>query len=183
MANRDLHRSLLRLSMATAAVLLLVLPGCNKGTSVGSARGGKGGASKSESDTLSAKQILQKGGLCDEDREVTEAPEGTDDWVILRLYQLALGPSSEEAFESFRALFPESRNTRQIKEMYWPRIRKNVHKYMIEPGEAGFVICRTIATDRGRKYYIKSTDPRQHPPPIEIGDSDGSKKVLAFTPF
>ena len=183
MPKRALHRSLLRLPIMLVAILLLALVGCNKGTSVGTARGGKSGASKGETDTLSAKQILQKGGLCDEDRKVTEAEEGSDEWVILRVYELALGPSSEQSFDDFRALFPESRNTRQIKEMYWPRIRKNVHKYMIEPGEAGFVICRTIATDRGRKYYIKSTDPRQHPPPIEIGERDGSKKVLAFTPF
>ncbi len=168
--------------LALAIALMLMPFGCNKGTSVGASRGAKSGA-QGEKDTLSAKQILQKGGLCDEDREITEAEEGSDEWVILRVYQLALGPGTDETFEAFRALFPLSRNTRQIKEMYWPRIRKNVHKYMIEPGEAGFVICRTIATDRGRKYYVKSNDPRQHPPPIEIGDSDGSKKVLAFTPF
>jgi len=157
---------------------------CNKGTSIGGSRGKPSGGDKDDNeDTLSAKQILQKGGLCADDREVTEAEKGTDEWLILRIYQLALGPNTDEAFVEFRALFPDARNTRQLKEMYWPRIRKNVHKYMNEPGEAGYTICRTMATDRGRKFYIKTNDPRQHPPPIEIGERDGEKKILAFTPF
>lgn len=185
--HAQLQPSMRRLLTLLIASLMLAPAACGKGTSLGGAPDKKAGEGKSgdkdDENSLSAKQILQKGGLCTEDREVTEAEEGSDEWVILRIYQLALGPDNAETFETFRAFFPQQRNTRQLKEMYWPRIRKNVHKYLIEPGEAGYVICRIMPTDRGRKYYIKTTDPRQHPPPIEIGERDGDKKVLAFTPF
>ncbi len=169
---------MLGLALATS---VSACDGCGTGTSLGKARGGT--SKTKDKDTLSAKQILQKGGLCKEDRQVDEAEKGSEEWVILRIYELALGADTDEAFDEFRALFPDGRNARQLKEMYWPRIRKNVHKYMNEPGEVGYTICRTMATDRGRKFYIKSNDPRQFPPPIEIGERDGEKKILAFTPF
>lgn len=174
-------------ALLTGLTLLAALTaGCDKGTSMGAPPSGaseEGNTKEASGSTLTAKQILQKGGLCSEDRAVTEAEEGSEEWVILRVYQLALGPNDEASFKAFRALFPDDRNTRQIKEMYWPRIRKNVAKYMNEPGKAGYTICRIMPTDRGRKYYIKTNDPRQHPPPIEIGERDGENKLLSFTPF
>ncbi len=177
----DLGRPRAAIGALLAAALLLVA-GCGKGTSIGAAP--VGAEAPSDSDTLTGKQILQKGGLCTEDREVDDPDRDSDEYLIWRLYELALGEDTEEAFQSFRSLFPEQRNTRELREMYWPRLRKNVDKYMIEPGSPAFRICRIMPSDEGKKYFIQTNDPRQHPPPITIGESDGGqKKILAFTPF
>ncbi len=194
------------------AALLCALPmACGKGTSIGAAPGTVIGeapeAAKAENerrkaaaggeegggsddpiddnrDVLSAKQVLQKGGICSDDREVDDPDTDTDEFLIWRMYELALADDNEDSFQAFRQLFPEQRNSRELREMYWPRIRANVHKYMIEPGRPAFRICRSIATSDGKKYFIMTNDPRQHPPPITIGESDGGKKkILALTPF
>lgn len=164
--------------------------GCGKHTSIGSApesaeddEGDEGGdkAGKKKT-TLSSKQILQKGGLCADERIVEDPEKGTDEWVIYRLYELALGPDTPEALDEFAKLFPSKRK-RELKEMYWPRLRRNVNKFMNEPGQAAYTICRIAKTDRGQKYFIKTSDPKQHPPPITIGEVDGEQKIIFFTPF
>ena len=90
--------------------------GCERGVEVRPLHGG-GAEAPSENDTLSGKQILQKGGLCSEDREVDDPDPDSDEYLIWRLYELALGEDTEEAFQSFRKLFPEQRNTRELREM------------------------------------------------------------------
>lgn len=177
------HRAGLDRRIAVVFALLAFVPACGKGSSIGAARPGVTTSDEPEKDTLSSKQILQKGGLCDLDQVVDDPDPDSDEWVIYRIYQLALADDSEENFQAFRALFPSQRNTRQIREMYWPRIRQNVSKYMNEPGEPAYTICRKMKTDDGMKYFVKTADPRQHPPPITIGEADGKRKVLAFTPF
>ena len=180
-----------RLAVTLAVTLtgaLLLVSGCGKGSSAGAARTRTGGESKSsvnDPDVLTAKQIMQKGGLCALDKvvEPDEVEKGSDEALILALYTQALAKDTPEAFKKFRALFPDSMNTRAIKENYWVRVRKNAHKFINEPGEPGYTICRKIATDRGVKYYIKSNDRRQHPPPIVVGEVDGEKKIISFTPF
>ncbi|MEY3011730.1 MAG: hypothetical protein RIT45_465 [Pseudomonadota bacterium] len=171
------------LLLVVLSSVALFATGCGKGTSIGAAPAGSTTTDEPEQDTLSSKQILQKGGLCDLDEVVDDPDPDSDEWVIYRLYQLSLAENTEENFQSFRELFPSQRNARQIREMYWPRIRRNVSKYMNEPGEPAYTICRKMKTDDGMKYFIKTTDPRQHPPPITVGEADGKKKVLAFTPF
>ncbi|HAN30296.1 MAG TPA: hypothetical protein DCQ06_01740 [Myxococcales bacterium] len=162
--------------------LCLLALGCNKGTSTGAAPKSVSGIEK---DVLSGKQIMQKGGLCALDEEVTPGdPEpGSDEEMLLQLYTYALAKDEKKAFEGFRKLFPDSANTRFIRDDYWVRTRRNIDKFMIEPGEPGFIICRKAKTDRGTKYYIKSNDPRQHPPPITIGEDDGERKIIGYTPF
>lgn len=174
----------LLLSALLATLLLAGLQGCGKGSSMGASRA-TGNTAQSEKSHLSAKQIMQKGGLCALDKEVDpdDVEKGSDEELILKLYTQALAKDTPEAFKKFRALFPDSMNTRAVRENYWSRIRKNVNKFMNEPGEPGYTICRKIATDRGVKYYIKSNDRRQHPPPVEVGEVDGEKKILSFTPF
>jgi hypothetical protein len=170
--------------MMTIALLVM---GCGKGTYLGAApEGAEETASKEKAagtGTLSSDQLLQKGGRCDVDREVIDPESGTDEWLIYRLYELALGEDTKEAFEAFRALFPSYRNARDIKENYWQRIRKNVHNYLIDPGEPGYTICRIRSTDKGKKYYITPKKKSQYPVPIEVGEDDGELKILKFTPF
>ncbi len=172
----------------TVALLLTALfvgGGCGKGSSMGAPRGSTSSDKEEGKDVLSGKQILQKGGLCSLDKEVDpdDVEKGSDEEMILKLYTYALAKNDDATFKKFRALFPDSMNTRAIKENYWGRIRKNVHKFMTEPGEPGYTICRKMTTDKGIKYFIKSNDPRQHPPPIVVGEVDGEKKILTFTPF
>ncbi len=180
-------RVLARLLAVAVTSSLLLQAGCGKGSSAGAARknSGESTAAADDKDVLTAKQIMQKGGLCALDQVVErdDVVKGSDEAVILALYTQALAKDTPEAFTKFRALFPDSMNTRAIKENYWVRVRKNAHKFMNEPGQPGYTICRKIATDRGVKYYIKSNDRRQHPPPIVVGEVDGEKKILSFTPF
>lgn len=181
-----IHSAVAEWSLVWLACGLMMLAGCGKGSSIGAARSGGGSSTQAaDKDVLSAKQIMQKGGLCALDKEVEpgDVEKGSDEEIILQLYTQALAKDTPAAFKKFRALFPEAMNTRAIKENYWARIRKNVHKFMNEPGEPGYTICRKIATDQGVKYYIKSNDRRQHPPPIVVGESEGEKKILSFTPF
>jgi len=177
-----------RLLLAATLAFGITATGCSKHTSLGQApegaeddddddKGKKGGKQ-----VLSSKKILQKGGLCKDERVVDDPEEGTDEWVIFRMYQLALGKDSPAALDAFAKLYPSKRK-RELKEMYWPRIRKNVHKFMNEPGEPAFTICRVQKTDRGLKYYIKTSDPKQHPPPITIGEVDGEQRIVFLTPF
>lgn len=166
---------------AAIAVMAVALAGCGKGTSIGAAPAGA--SAGGDEDTLSAKQILQKGGLCSDDRVVDNPPADSPESVIYKMYEAALGPDDEETFGRFRALFPEQRNTRELRENYWTKVRKNAHKYLVEPGKPAFAICRTMPVDNGMKFFIKTNDPRQHPPPITVGDADGTKKILALTPF
>ncbi|MCO4760554.1 MAG: hypothetical protein KC502_03575 [Myxococcales bacterium] len=183
---RALPLSYTRVVLVAFAIIALGLSGCGKGSSMGASRSkGASHSAKSDKDVLSAKQIMQKGGLCSLDKSVDadDVDKGSDEEVILKLYTYALAKDSPATFKKFRALFPDSMNTRAVKENYWARIRKNVHKYMNEPGEPGFTICRTMGMDRGTKYFIKTNDRRQHPPPIVVGEVDGEKKIISFTPF
>ena len=165
------------------------LSGCQKHTAVGAApasadddEGDDDDDEKGDDKTLSSKQILQKGGLCKVNRVVDAPRIGTPEWVIFRVYELALGPNTPEALDELHNLFPGKRK-RELKELYWPRLRKNVHKFMNEPGKPAYTICRTAKTDKGIKYFIKTSDPKQHPPPITIGDVDGENKIIFLTPF
>lgn len=173
------------------AMICIALPltACQKHTAVGAAPesasddddNDKGG-DKGKKGTLSSKQVLQKGGLCKEDRVVDDPEKGSNEWVIYRLYELALGPNTPEALDELHSLFPGKRK-RELKELYWPRLRKNVHKFMNEPGKAAYTICRIAKTDKGLKYFIKTSDPKQHPPPITVGEVDGENKIIFLTPF
>ncbi len=178
-APRSRRNAVLVVALALTVSACLVA-GCGKGSSVGAARGGSGSVQK---DTVTGQELLQKGSVCTENREVREPAADSAEWVIWRLYELALGPDDAAGFDAFAALFPAQRNRRQLKEMYWPRIRKNVDKYLLEDGEPAYRICRLLATDQGTKFFIASRDPRQYPPPITIGKVGEEWKVMFFTPF
>jgi hypothetical protein len=175
------HRRSGRLLAVIGLALLVSVAACNRQSSIGQARGEAGPGSPA--DTLGSKELLQKGGLCAENRLVDKPEPGTHEWLIYRVYELALGADTPENLAQFYDLFPRARNRRELKEMYWPRIRKNVHKFLAEPGKPAYRICRSIAVDEGRKYYIVTSDPRQHPPPVIAGPADGAEKIIMFTPF
>lgn len=102
--------------------------------------------------------------------------------MIWRAYQLALAEDNESNLNSFIQLFPPSKNAREIKEMYWSRLRTSVHKFT-QNGKPDYVICRSIATDQGRKYFINTSDLRQTPPPTIVGEIDGKQRIILLTPF
>jgi hypothetical protein len=174
--------------LVTFCCLAVSLTACSKHTSIGAAPASAQAGDDDDDDDksgktkLSGKQIMQKGGLCAEDRIVDAPEEGSNEWVIYRVYELALGPNTPEALDELHGLFPSKRK-RELKELYWPRLRKNVHKFMNEPGKAAYTICRIAKTDKGTKYFIKTSDPKQHPPPITVGDVDGENKIIFLTPF
>jgi hypothetical protein len=160
----------------------LAASGCTQKTTVGASQAV--GESKQVAErTASGNELKQKGGLCDLNKRVSTPEPGSAEAVIWRMYQLALGPDTEDALAQFVALFPASKNAREIKENYWGRVRANVGKYTVEAGKPDFVICRTGFRDEGVLYYIVTKDPRQSPPPITVGLTDGVQKILFLTPF
>lgn len=161
---------------------LLTVSACNQNTTVGASQAV--GESKQVAErTASGNELKQKGGLCDLNKRVSSPEPGSPEAVIWRMYQLAQGPDTEEALAQFVALFPSTKNAREIKENYWGRVRANVGKYTVEPGKPDFVICRTGFRDEGTMYYIVTKDPRQSPPPITVGPADGVQKIVFLTPF
>lgn len=164
------------------AFLELAASGCRSGTSIGKSRGDAPASPESQR-VATANDLNQKGGGCDLNKRVVDPEEGTAEWVIWRAYQLALGPDSDTAFTDFAALFGPDRNLRELKDMYWTRLRANVHKFLIAPGKPDFTICRSAQADHGRKYFIVTADARQMPPPITVGEVDGHPRILFLTPF
>ena len=167
---------------SVAVCLLLVLGACNQGSSVG-ARQASDPAKAASNRTVEGQALMQKGGLCDENRRVSSPEQGTPEWVIYRMYELALGPDDEASFQAFADLFPTSRNQRELRDMYWSHIRTSVSKFTPDAPKATYVICRSTATDDGRKYYIATSESRQTPPPITVGEIEGRNKILFLTPF
>ncbi len=168
--------------VATLATLALGCQGCDKGTTIGANRAT--GESKGASNrTIEGEALKQKGGLCDENRRVSKPEVESREWVIWRAYELAQGPDSDKTFEAFRQLFPSTMNPRELRELFWTRLRTSVHKMTVEAGKPDYVICRSIETDQGRKYYIVTADPRQTPPPITVGEVEGRNRILFLTPF
>jgi len=178
------RRALWRVALCLAMTWLAStgLAGCNQGTSVG-ARQSTGEAKTGSERAVQGQALMQKGGLCDENRRISDPTPGTPEWVIYRLYELALGPDNETAFKAFVDLFPTTRNTRELRDMYWNHIRKSVAKYTPDAPKADYVICRSNATDEGRKYYIVTSESRQTPPPITVGEVEGRNKIIFLTPF
>jgi hypothetical protein len=183
-ANR--HHGPLRagscLVVLALCLTLAMLAGCDKGSTVGASRA-VGDAKSASNRTIESEALRQKGGLCDENRRVSKPEVDRPEWVIWRMYELALGPDDDKSFEAFRQLFPSTRNPRELREMFWNRLRTSVHKMTVEPGKPDFVVCRSIDTDQGRKYYIVTSDPRQSPPPITVGEVEGRNRILFLTPF
>lgn len=183
LASRRISRQPLTfLALLTFSLLLTLTTACRGGTSVGQSRGTAPAKDESQH-TVGSSELVQKGGGCDLNRKVSDPQEGSAEWTIWRAYQLALGPDDEPGFQAFAALFPPEKNQRELRELYWPRLRTNVHKFLNEPGKPDFTICRTTPVDGGRKYFIASADPRQMPPPITIGDIEGKPRILFLTPF
>jgi hypothetical protein len=164
------------------ALIVCGASACNGGTSVGKSRG-TAPASVASQQTVAGSELAQKGGGCELNKRVSDPPQDSAEWTIWRAYQLALGPDDEAAFQAFVALFPPERNQRELREMYWPRLRANVHKYIVTPGKPDFTICRSVPVENGRKYFIVTAEAKQMPPPITIGDIEGKPRILFLTPF
>ena len=164
----------------TALAALALAAGCRPTTTIG-ANQAVGESKQAAEQTVSSTQLKQKGGMCDLNQRVTGpgGPEG----VIWRMNQIAMEPDSEETFAKFAALFPSTKNVRDIRENYWQRVRTNLRKYQVEPPKPDFVICRKAYRDDGTMYYIITSDPRQSPPPITVGPADGTDKIVFLTPF
>ncbi len=163
-------------------VMALFVIACNGGTSVGKSRGT--GPAKAESQqAVGSNELAQKGGGCELNKRVSDPQPDTAEWMIWRAYQLALGADDEAGFQAFVALFPTDRNQRELREMYWPRLRANVHKYIVEPGKPDYTICRSVPVENGRKFFIVTAEAKQMPPPITVGDVEGKPRILFLTPF
>lgn len=172
----------LRWRLLAISVALSLAAGCEGGTNVGMSRG-VGPAKAASVQTVTSDELVQKGGGCELNQRVSHPPVDTAEWTIWRAYQLALGPDDEASFQAFVGLFPPERNQRELREMYWPRMRANVHKYVVEAGKPDYTICRSVAVENGRKYFVVTAEAKQMPPPITIGEVEGKPRILFLSPF
>lgn len=168
--------------IAAAALACAAIAGCNRGTTIG-ANQATAESKKEAERTVSGNELRQKGGLCDLNKRVSNPDPASPEGVIWRMYAAALKPDTEETFKEFVALFPASKNAREIRENYWGRMRSNVGKFVVEAGKPDYIICRTAYRDDGKMYYIVTKDERQSPPPITVGPVDGQNKIVFLTPF
>ncbi len=147
----------------------------------------KGGVKqeKKTATTEGAAQSLEEERVDDVDcpsgRTVREPAPDSPEAVVLRLYVAALRPDDETAFEAFFAEFSPKHDKEWVRKQYWPRVRQHVAKYVPDPQQPTYRICREETIDGGQKFYIRSSDPLKSHPPILLKQVDGKWKVDFFT--
>jgi len=134
-------------------------------------------------DVIGGSALKAAGGVCDVNEVIKNPPPARPEWIIAELYKISLDPNEEAAFKRFRALFRADVNERDLKENYWGRMRKNVLKYVASAEDPSFTVCRKIPVDDGTKFFIKTNDPRQAPPPVTVGKVGNDWKIFFLTPF
>ena len=120
---------------------------------------------------------------CPEREVIKEPKEGTAENVILQMYLAALKGDTEENFEKFYSCFAKTQKKTFVKDEHWPRIIKFVRKYIQNPDQPAYTICKKVPSgEESIKIYIQSNDPQKTNPPILLLKEDGALKVEVFTP-
>ena len=176
-------------------VAAVVLGGCRrdrKGTAIeaepaGSAAPAKVGASDSggggQADPYAARRTPAARQDCPLDEEVRNPPAGSPEAVVAALYEAAIAPDADAAFDRFYAQFGPGHARAWVRDQYWPRIRKHVDKYLTGRNPVAFRICRRVQSgDDAVKLFIRSYDSRKSDPPITLRKHEGQWKVDFFTP-
>lgn len=112
---------------------------------------------------------------------VSAPADGTAEKVIATLYEAAVAPDDEAAFQRFYAQFLPKHNEGWVREQYWPRIRQHVDKYLITRSPVSFYICRSMDVSGGIKLFIRSNDSKKSDPPITLARTSDGWKVDTFS--
>ncbi len=114
---------------------LLLGGGCDK---VKRAMGG--GSTQDESvvgkplpKTHSSGKKIRMGQECKLDKTISNPAGDTPEWVLAQLLAAAASPvDNDAAFERFYKHFPETRNRKEVRSLYWGKARKYVKKYLVD---------------------------------------------------
>ena len=86
---------------------------------------------------------------------IEEAEDGSPEEVIQQAFEAALVDSSSKAWNQYRKLIhPEKNKTIIQKEEWkkdrWPRLRRNINHYIIDPGLVSFRVMNEEERENGR---------------------------------
>ena len=104
------------------------------------------------------------------------------EYPFAEVYRAALMPDGKRAFARFAAQFMEHKEERFLKAQLWPRVRKHVRKYVEDPEDFSFGICRReVKPNQTVKIYIRSLDPQKSHPPSTVTKVGSAWKLDFFS--
>ena len=167
------RRTALWAGMAT--LLLAVAPGCRKKPDVSQA----GRAFRSD---VQRKLVTTDDPHCPSPDRV-ESPGSSDpEFPVAEAYRAALMPDGEEALARFTKQFVQTKDTPFLIKHQWPRLRKHVDKYVREPDNFAFEICRREKKDEKTiKLFVRSHDPSKTHPPMAVERAGSGWKIAFFS--
>lgn len=120
---------------------------------------------------------------CPDQKVVTSGGDDSPEGVLLEAYRLAAGEDSEEARARFLGLFVQGAPRDHILGNIWPRVREHVTKYVQDPKNPSYTLCRRVplAADRV-KIFVRCQDPRKSDPPSVLILEQGKWRLDVMTP-
>ena len=104
------------------------------------------------------------------------------EYPLAEIYRAALMPDGDEAFKRFSSQFASSLDARFLREQQWPRVRKHVRKYIQDPEDFAFELCRReVKVDGSIKVFVRSYDERKSNPPCTLAQDGNQWKVKFFS--
>ena len=177
MQPKDALRSARRAALwaGTAALLLAAATGCNKKPDLPQSRL----AFRSDAPK---KLVTTDDPHCPSPERVESPSQGDPVYPIAEAYRAALMPDGEEALARFSKQFVQRKDTPFLIKHQWPRLRKHVGKYVLEPDSFSFEICRREKKDdKTIKLFVRSNNPAKTHPPITVTDLGSEWKIAFFS--
>ena len=104
------------------------------------------------------------------------------EYPLSEIYRAALMPDGDAAFKRFSSQFVSSLDARFLREQQWPRTRQHVRKYIKDPEDFAFELCRReVKVDGSIKVFVRSYDERKSNPPCTLVQDGSQWKVKFFT--
>lgn len=120
---------------------------------------------------------------CPLQREVVAGGDDSPEGVVFDAYRLALGEDTPTTQEAFFRLFSDGTPRAHVLENIWPRVREHVRKYVRDPGNVSYVLCRREDQTADRvKIFVKSFDDRKSDPPSVLVREEGRWRLDVMTP-
>jgi hypothetical protein len=122
--------------------------------------------------------------MCPRPTRVDEPAKEDMYYPFAEAYKAALMDDGDEAFLRFDAQFEKQSDAARLerKRQYWPRIRDHVRKYVPDPDEFSFEICRVEEKNGGvMRITVRSHVRSKSHTPSRVRNVDGSWKFTSFS--
>jgi hypothetical protein len=161
--------------MGVILLLLVLTQGCKKSGDAPQARL----AFRSD---VKTKLVTTDDPHCPSPEKVESPAPSETVYPIAEAYRAALMPDGEKARERFKEQFIQRKDSSFLFKHQWPRLRKHVRKYVRDPDNFSFEVCRRQKKDeKSIKLFIRSHDPAKTHPPITVEKVDSGWKIAFFT--